>query len=566
MIRAIRPSAMAQDDAAMVPGWNVAPNVAYALRLLPGPASCGVLLYDTDNVLVATGAALAGTEQLCVLTPQTGQVIGMVDAELGWHLLITTIGTESQREIRIGPAVDLPDEIHPIYGDDGMALARATAAIDVATHYPEDVTATCPFGLGAGIRDVVAVPVDGVPVVGQAESITWTGTPDGAGEQAVIRRHVAIAPEVFIEPMPVTPPVVADDTAATDTATVVSGNVLINDESGLAVVAVNGLSASVGVAVDGTNGGIFTIAADGVWTFDPAGDFAGLSGSETANTSVSYYASDGEGEALATLTVAVSVVAGTLWTPAAISTALWLDASDATTIMQSSGITQWADKSGNNRHAAPPLATKPTYAASGIDGLGSVVFSSGADPLLVPSFASPTGAAGLLVAFVAEKAGEPVNYSNPLTFGAVNAQWSFILPKAGIGAANGESDCWFRNRSADASHVLSVNNFGVNVPRLVVGTIKDSDGMALLFDGNTEATRAPATHILGSAAALTIGSSPDSSYSGNRFQGRMGEIIIVYGDISIATRQKIEGYLAHKWGRTAQLPSAHPYKSVPPSA
>ena len=250
------------------------------------------------------------------------------------------------------------------------------------------------------------------------------------------------------------------------------------------------------------------------------------------------------------------------WTPAEITTALWLDAADSTTIMQSSGITQWADKSGNNRHAVPPLATKPTYATSGINSLGSVVFSSGADPFLVPSFASPTGANGLLVAFVAEKTGEPVNYSNPLTFGAVNAQWSFILPKNGVTVPNGENKCWFRNRSTDTSHVLSVNNFGVNVPRLVVGTLKDSDGMALTFDGNVEATRAPATHILGSAAALTIGSSPDSSYSGNRFQGRMGEIIIVYGDTSIATHQKIEGYLAHKWGLAANLPPDHPYKTA----
>ena len=131
-------------------------------------------------------------------------------------------------------------------------------------------------------------------------------------------------------------------------------------------------------------------------------------------------------------------------------------------------------------------------------------------------------------------------------------------------ALHGENRCWFRNRAADASHVLSVNNFGVNVPRMVVGTIKDSDGMALLFDGNTEATRSPATHILGSAAALTIGSSPDSSYAGNRFQGRVGEILIVYGDVSGTTRTKIEGYLAHRWGLTAALPSDHPYKYAPP--
>ena len=360
-----------------------------------------------------------------------------------------------------------------------------------------------------------------------------------------------------------------DDTAETDAATVTSGNVLVNDVAvSKAVSQVAGSSDNVGVAVAGNNGGVFTIAVDGAWTFDPDGDFALLVGTETADTSVSYYASDGVSEAMATLTVTVSsgAVEPVLWTPAEIITALWLDASDATTIMQSSGITQWADKSGNNRHAAPPLATKPTYATSGINSLGSVVFAAGTDPLLVPSFASPTGAAGLLVAFVAEKNGEPVDYSIPLSFGIVNSQWSFILPRYGVTALHGENRCWFRNRITDASHVLSGNNFGANVPRLVVGTIKDSDGMALLFDGNVEATRAAATHKLGSAAALTIGSTPDSSYSAYRFQGRMGEIIIVYGDTSIATRQKIEGYLAHKWGRTAQLPSAHPYKSVPPSA
>jgi hypothetical protein len=95
MIRAIRPKAMAQDDAAMVSGWNVAPNLAYTLRLIPGEASCGVLLYDEAGAtLIATGAALTGTAQPCVLLPQTGQTVEMVDGDLGWHLLITTIGTE----------------------------------------------------------------------------------------------------------------------------------------------------------------------------------------------------------------------------------------------------------------------------------------------------------------------------------------------------------------------------------------------------------------------------------------------------------------------------------------
>lgn len=305
MIRAIRPNAMAQDDATFISGWNISPNLAYVLILVPNPYSCSVLLYDeSESVLIASGAALPGTEQPCVLVPQSGQSVEMVDAELGWHLLLTTTGTESQRTIRIGPAVDLPDEIHPIYGDDDMALARATAAINEAAHYIDDVTVTCLLGLGAGLGDVVGVPVDGAAVVGQVESITWAATPDGAIDQAVIRRHVAIAPEAFVEPVP---PTVFDDVGTATNLIGSSGNVLANDDSGLVVSAINGLSSNVGLAVDGDNGGSFVVNSDGSWSFDPGGDFDLLGGDETADTSITYYASDGTLEAAATLTITVSI-------------------------------------------------------------------------------------------------------------------------------------------------------------------------------------------------------------------------------------------------------------------
>lgn len=186
MIRAIRPSAMALDNADLISGWNVSPNVGYTVVLTPGATACGVLLFDADMTApVASGAGLVGTDQPVTLLPQTGQTIGMVDADLGWHMRVTTTGTESQRTIRIGPAVDLPDEIHPVYSTDNLALVRATAAINGAAHYVDDVAVACPRGLGAGIGDVVSVPVDGVAVVGQVESVTWTATPDGTTEQAV---------------------------------------------------------------------------------------------------------------------------------------------------------------------------------------------------------------------------------------------------------------------------------------------------------------------------------------------------------------------------------------------
>lgn len=550
MIRAIRPNAMAQDDASLISGWNVAPNLAYTLILLPGSASCGVLLYDeSGSTLVATGAALTGTAQPCVLLPQTGQTVGMVDADLGWHLLVTTTGTESQRTIRIGPAVDLPDEIHPVYSDDAMAFARATAAIDAAAHYIDDVTVTCPLGLGAGLGDVVSVPVDGVAVVGQVESITWTATPDGTSEQAVIRRHVAIAPEPFAEPSP--PPVVVDDAAETDAATPANGNVLANDDTGLTVVAINGLSANVGQSVPGSTGGVFVIGPDGSWLFDPAEDFAELGQGETVGTSVTYHASDGHAESMATLTVTVTGVESepVLWTPAEITTAAWWDvADDDTRVLDGSAITQLADKSGNSRHATMVGTSRPTlvgYAAN-FDGVDDYMDIS------VPQ-ASPSH-----IFEVVDTTDSLSGYRcsmNRLYSGAPYPPALYLSSATGAYRPTmywGTSDAII---DTQARQDLRVQEY-----RLAPGVV------GLRANGGAEHT---ASH--GQAVVSTWTSISTINTYSQQAKFRLHERIVVNAALDTSTRQKVEGYLAHKWdallGVTTladALPSDHPYKSAPP--
>lgn len=451
MIRAIRPQAMAQDDAVMVTGWNLSPNVAYTLQLNPGSSACGVLLYNEgQTAIIASGAGLVGTDQPVILHPYSGQTLGMVDADLGWHLLLTTIGTESQRTIRIGPAVDLPDEIHPIYGDDALTVVRATAGIDGAAHYIDDLAVACPLGLGADLGDVVSVPVDGAAVVGQVESITWTGTPNGAIESAVIRRHVAIAPEAFVEPTPITPPTVADDIGTTDAATTTSGNVLANDEAGLTVVAVNGLSASVGVAVDGNNGGTFTIASNGAWTFDPDGDFALLTGAETADTSVTYHASDGVSEAMATLTVTVSV--------AAVETdPYWANVSVC--INADDGI---VDAKGHT------LNLGGNVAVSNILGYQTIYFDGSGDHIAIPNFTGiELGAGDFCIDFMVKFANlgaYQVVYSKGANWGSAGGIIAFIYGDSVITHAFGNTT-WLFQQNSNAPALSTSNLYHIAFSR-----------------------------------------------------------------------------------------------------
>ncbi|WP_313700339.1 retention module-containing protein, partial [Achromobacter sp.] len=110
-------------------------------------------------------------------------------------------------------------------------------------------------------------------------------------------------------------PTAADDAGKTDedsslTVTAKDG-VLSNDSDAdgdeLHVSAVNGHAAGVGTAIAGSNGGSFTLNADGSYTFNPGPDFQALNNGETKETSITYTVTDKDGaSSTATLTVTVT--------------------------------------------------------------------------------------------------------------------------------------------------------------------------------------------------------------------------------------------------------------------
>ena len=90
----------------------------------------------------------------------------------------------------------------------------------------------------------------------------------------------------------------------------VNADLLLNDSDAdgdsLTITGVNGEAGSVGNAIDVTDGGVFTINADGAWEFDPDDDFDDLAAGETRTTSVQYTVFDGTDTHTATLTLTVT--------------------------------------------------------------------------------------------------------------------------------------------------------------------------------------------------------------------------------------------------------------------
>lgn len=100
-------------------------------------------------------------------------------------------------------------------------------------------------------------------------------------------------------------------TVAEDAAVAVIGNAL-SDDTGAGVDSdpdADTLVVTPQTGVPGNNGGLFSIDAAGVITFDPAGDFEALAVGQSTTTALSYEISDGEGgTATATITVTINGV------------------------------------------------------------------------------------------------------------------------------------------------------------------------------------------------------------------------------------------------------------------
>ncbi|MCF6443337.1 Ig-like domain-containing protein [Nereida sp. MMG025] len=107
-------------------------------------------------------------------------------------------------------------------------------------------------------------------------------------------------------------PVAVDDADETDQDTAITlDNVLNNDSDAdgddLTVLRVEGLTGNVGSPIEGSNGGLITINEDGTASFDPNGDFDELGEGDTAETTVLYTVTDGNGgTAIAEVTVTVT--------------------------------------------------------------------------------------------------------------------------------------------------------------------------------------------------------------------------------------------------------------------
>ncbi len=234
------------------------------------------------------------------------------------------------------------------------------------------------------------------------------------------------------------------------------------------------------------------------------------------------------------------------WTPAALpNLRAWYKADAITGIADEGSVATWPDSGPGEFAATQGTADKqPTYESSAtINGLPSVEFAGGNDVLATALTASVIEQSVLAVIDRSTSATVRVMLGSAAdggrTFRLNTTHNLQIVVAGGATIATGS------NTVGSGVNLVSVDLGATTWGLGINGTLETGSHGATLTAGLTS--------LIGNNAGGNQG-----------FDSRMAELVVC--DLLVtADRQRVEGYLAWKWGLQASLPGGHPYGTAAPT-
>ena len=244
-----------------------------------------------------------------------------------------------------------------------------------------------------------------------------------------------------------------------------------------------------------------------------------------------------------------------LWTPGDMTTDMWFDADDASTITDTAGsVSQWGDKSGNGNHLTQgDGAYQPTTGSNTIGGLNAINAAG--------DWMQATRGAG-------EYTGQQVAVFEVLDMTALGASVTIYSSATGGQDYAAEEHAMFDYlgttgyRGGTPSGPKSVISPTVAIP-YVFSSVYNGTNHISYKDGIAGTTKLSAGNFAWDELYINsrINAGVASPLTGKKY----GEIIVVVGGVTDSERETIEGYLAHKWGLEDSLDAGHTYKNAAPT-
>jgi hypothetical protein len=242
----------------------------------------------------------------------------------------------------------------------------------------------------------------------------------------------------------------------------------------------------------------------------------------------------------------------------------WFDAADPATFQFSSGsnVSRWLDKSGLQNHALT-IAGNPTLTASTLNGRAVVTFS-GTQNMQSPYAPTATTTPQTIVAVLrpsvitggrmAVTLGTSTSYTDP-------------PPRASLMLDSSSGTGWFLGGGFAGLNGASVGTTSTTRTDIVVCTWYGGSNGNTSLNGTQGADSTATTTTLrpkASSGCLLIGANIDAGTNTTHFpfSGYIAEVLVYGTALAVADRQRIEGWLAWKWGLRSQLPALHPYSNV----
>ncbi len=246
----------------------------------------------------------------------------------------------------------------------------------------------------------------------------------------------------------------------------------------------------------------------------------------------------------------VALSSGVAWSPSQLTPQLWLDATKAT--INTGTVSLVNDGSGGGTMSGSAALT-----ANGISTRQTVTFTGSTQKLA----GTYTNTGATLNAFFVGKS----STSSQTAWTGMMSVWetgkNYDYNNSGSAVLLGQNGSTANSIYTQRSSALSSTSGTLTNPFLAT-TVFDGSMNTIYLNG-TAATSVASTGNF-NAGNVVLCNRYDGGVSTNGWKGTMGEVIICNANLSASDRQKVEGYLAHRWGMAASLAAGHPYLSDPP--
>jgi hypothetical protein len=243
-----------------------------------------------------------------------------------------------------------------------------------------------------------------------------------------------------------------------------------------------------------------------------------------------------------------------LWTPAQASPLLWLDPSDSSTLTITSGaIEQCRDISGYDRHFEQTVSgSRPIVSVDSLNGRKGMTFDGTNDFLRTNNYALLNNPSETTMLFV-------VSESSGTARRGIIATRPPTTPQGWVLSYSNDTanPSYFNTGRSGSSATGASRNVDINVvlktaTQVRVFSFLNASGSLT----NTVVNPAVETNFTVIGAETTVPSA-------NFLLGTIYEIFALPTN-DVFVFEKARGYLAWRWGLTANLPTIHPYKNLPP--